>query len=174
MGIRLTAEEIESGKSAKGGYTREQLAQWGVPWPPPKGWRDALLAGKDIAILDPQEKMVESPVVPGMTAHQILHQVVMAVITRGHGDDLYDLPEVLEFFGSSLPERPPVAIDYTNWRGERATRLIRPLRIEYGSNEWHPEEQWFLVAIDLERNQQRYFAMSEIHNWDAKKSPDSD
>ncbi len=21
-----------------GGYTKEQLAAWGVPWPPPKGW----------------------------------------------------------------------------------------------------------------------------------------
>lgn len=31
--------EIEAGKSPKGGFTRKQLAKWGVPWPPPKGWR---------------------------------------------------------------------------------------------------------------------------------------
>lgn len=34
--------EVEAGKSAKGGFTRKQLAEWGVPWPPPKGWRRRL------------------------------------------------------------------------------------------------------------------------------------
>jgi hypothetical protein len=27
-----------------GGWTKETLAGWGVPWPPPKGWKAALLA----------------------------------------------------------------------------------------------------------------------------------
>src|SRR5271165_7138267 len=35
----LTDAQIEAGRSPKGGWTREQLAAWGVPWPPPKGWR---------------------------------------------------------------------------------------------------------------------------------------
>lgn len=26
-----------------GGFTRETLAGWGVPWPPPKGWKRALI-----------------------------------------------------------------------------------------------------------------------------------
>jgi hypothetical protein len=26
-----------------GGWTRAQLAEWGVPWPPPKGWKQALI-----------------------------------------------------------------------------------------------------------------------------------
>ena len=33
---RLTEEEIEAGRSPRGGWTREQLAAWGVPWPPPR------------------------------------------------------------------------------------------------------------------------------------------
>jgi hypothetical protein len=38
---------IESGRSPAGGWTREQLAVLGVPWPPPAGWaRDTL--GKTI------------------------------------------------------------------------------------------------------------------------------
>lgn len=37
-----TPEEIEAAKTANGGWTREQLAAWGVSWPPPKGWRKAL------------------------------------------------------------------------------------------------------------------------------------
>jgi hypothetical protein len=38
----LTEADIEAGKSQRGGFTREQLAAWGVPWPPPKGWRATL------------------------------------------------------------------------------------------------------------------------------------
>ncbi|MEU3490650.1 hypothetical protein [Streptomyces massasporeus] len=35
-------EEIEAARSPKGGYSRAQLAAWGVPWAPPKGWKDEL------------------------------------------------------------------------------------------------------------------------------------
>lgn len=46
--IRITAavsnEEIEAGKSPKGGWKATQLAKWGVPWPPPNGWRKQLIA----------------------------------------------------------------------------------------------------------------------------------
>lgn len=34
-----TRDEIEAAKTPAGGWTRDQLAAWGVPWPPPKGWR---------------------------------------------------------------------------------------------------------------------------------------
>lgn len=44
---RLTLAEVEAGRSPAGGYTREQLAKWGVPWPPPAGWRQALLRAED-------------------------------------------------------------------------------------------------------------------------------
>ncbi|REE72175.1 hypothetical protein C8E05_1563 [Rhodococcus wratislaviensis] len=38
-----SADEIEAAKTPKGGWTRDQLARWGVPWPPPKGWRQQLI-----------------------------------------------------------------------------------------------------------------------------------
>ena len=44
---RVTREEIEAGRSPAGGFTRAQLAAWGVPWPPPAGWLRALLRGED-------------------------------------------------------------------------------------------------------------------------------
>ena len=44
---RLSPAEIEAGRSPAGGFTREQLAAWGVPWPPPAGWLHALLHGPD-------------------------------------------------------------------------------------------------------------------------------
>ena len=38
----LTPAEIEAGRTAKGGFTRAQLAAWGVAWPPVKGWLSQL------------------------------------------------------------------------------------------------------------------------------------
>ncbi|MFI9588340.1 hypothetical protein ACIHCQ_42665 [Streptomyces sp. NPDC052236] len=35
-------KEIEAARTDKGAWTRDQLAAWGVPWPPPKGWKDEL------------------------------------------------------------------------------------------------------------------------------------
>ncbi|MET7649251.1 hypothetical protein ABZS83_37655 [Streptomyces sp. NPDC005426] len=37
-------EEIEAAKTPKGAWTRAQLAEWGIPWPPEKGWKEALVA----------------------------------------------------------------------------------------------------------------------------------
>ena len=32
-------DEVLQARTPAGGWTRQQLAEWGVPWPPPKGWR---------------------------------------------------------------------------------------------------------------------------------------
>jgi hypothetical protein len=40
---RPTAAEIDAARTPDGGWTRDQLAEWGVPWPPPKGWRKRLI-----------------------------------------------------------------------------------------------------------------------------------
>ena len=39
----VTLEEIENAKTVNGGWTKAQLKAWGVPWPPPKGWKYALV-----------------------------------------------------------------------------------------------------------------------------------
>ena len=41
---RPTRAEIDAGRTPRGAWTKAQLAEWGVPWPPPKGWRKRLLA----------------------------------------------------------------------------------------------------------------------------------
>lgn len=41
----LTEEEIEAARSPAGGWSKATLAGWGVPWPPPKGWRHRLVHG---------------------------------------------------------------------------------------------------------------------------------
>lgn len=58
-----------------------------------------------------------------------------------------------------------VMIDYTNWRGERSLRRIRPLQIDFENNEWHPETQWLLLAIDVDKGEPRAFALKNIHKW---------
>lgn len=58
-----------------------------------------------------------------------------------------------------------VLIDYTNWRGERRWRRVRPLRIEFENSEWHHETQWILHAVDVEMAANREFAMKDIHEW---------
>jgi hypothetical protein len=40
--VMPTEEEIEAARSPHGGWTKEQMASWGVPWPPPKGWKKRL------------------------------------------------------------------------------------------------------------------------------------
>ncbi len=40
---KITEAEIDAKRTAAGGWSKSDLAAWGVPWPPPKGWRKALL-----------------------------------------------------------------------------------------------------------------------------------
>jgi hypothetical protein len=56
--MRLTEAQIEAGRSPKGGWTRQQLAKWGVPWPPPKGWR-AKLTGREDRPMRTPERVVD-------------------------------------------------------------------------------------------------------------------
>lgn len=61
-----------------------------------------------------------------------------------------------------------VQIDYTNWRGDRRVRIIRPEYWEFGSNQFHPEQQWLCYAVDLSGDgMMKSFAMSGIHSWHA-------
>lgn len=58
-----------------------------------------------------------------------------------------------------------VRILYTNYRGETALRRIVPERIHFGNTDWHPENQWLLDAVDVEKNAVRSFALKDIRAW---------
>ena len=45
----LTLQDIENGKSIHGGYTKNQILEWGGDWPLVKGWKQKLI-GKTIKI----------------------------------------------------------------------------------------------------------------------------
>lgn len=134
---KITKQEIMAARSPKGGWTRKTLAQWGVPWPPPGGWKASILANgipyqsadgarpKGQAEIITQEGLqramdASAPVlVDGdpfecegdldIDAAQLLRKVVGAVISHGQGHILYDFPEVLAFFGSRIPQRHEVS-----------------------------------------------------------------
>lgn len=60
-----------------------------------------------------------------------------------------------------------VRILYTNHRGETAWRLITPQHIFYGSTIHHPVCQWLLQAHDHDKQDDRTFAIKDIHQWEA-------
>lgn len=73
-------------------------------------------------------------------------------------------PERLHSWGCGDGEL--VIIDYTNWRGKRSCRLIRPIKIWLGTTDFHTShQQWFLLAEDLVKKEHRSFAMEDIHRW---------
>jgi hypothetical protein len=40
----MTAEEINAAMTPNGGWTKSRLEEWGISWPPPKGWKTSLIA----------------------------------------------------------------------------------------------------------------------------------
>lgn len=68
----------------------------------------------------------------------------------------------------ALQKEKEVRILYTNYRGETALRVIIPERLYFGSTEWHPEPQWLLEAMDVDKEQSRSFAMKDIRAWIAE------
>lgn len=61
--------------------------------------------------------------------------------------------------------RQKVKILYKNYRGKTAVRTIIPLKIWFGSTDWHPESQWLFDVIDCEKNAIRSFALKDILSW---------
>lgn len=51
---------------------------------------------------------------------------------------------------------------YTNHKGEKAFRTVRPTKLYYGESEWHHGKQWLLNGICHDRNELRTFAIKDI------------
>jgi len=59
-----------------------------------------------------------------------------------------------------------VLIDYTNYKGRRSIRRIKPQSIHFAEgNPYHPEPQRLLVATDLEDGLLKTWSMHNIHRW---------
>ncbi len=59
----------------------------------------------------------------------------------------------------------PLKFLYKNWKGETREREVEPIKVWFGKTEFHPEEQWFLKAKDLEKNEERDFALLDIEKF---------
>lgn len=59
-------------------------------------------------------------------------------------------------------DKRQVSFRYTNWRGETAIRTVVPEGIWFGVTEWHPTEQWFLKARDVQKGELRDFAFLDM------------
>ena len=62
-----------------------------------------------------------------------------------------------------------VEIDYTNHKGKRSIRLIRPMRLWFGSTAFHPIAGWHCESFDLQKMETRDFAMDNVHSWKRKE-----
>jgi hypothetical protein len=51
---------------------------------------------------------------------------------------------------------------YTNWKGETTIRTIKPIKVWFGTTEFHKGKHWFLKAIDIEKQAERDYAMDDI------------
>jgi hypothetical protein len=101
--LRLTAEEIDAAKTAKGGWDRATLANWGIPWPPPKGWRQMLIEGAPIPLPGVDGEPATSTRPSACPEAKLLHQVVMAVIEAGQGDILAGIDGINAYYGTNIP-----------------------------------------------------------------------
>lgn len=55
-----------------------------------------------------------------------------------------------------------LTFDYINWEGKRGVRNVKPIKIWYGETQFHKEKQWFLKALDIDKNAERDFALKDI------------
>ena len=87
MTMKLTDQQIEAGKSPRGDWTRKTLAGWGVPWPPPKGWRAALLVGRPIPERRSRRgrKKMNGPAKLAQLENHV-YRLAAFLIERGHHD----------------------------------------------------------------------------------------
>lgn len=64
-------------------------------------------------------------------------------------------PKILVF---GVPNR----VMYTNYKGETRPRNITPINFWYGHTEYHKDDQWFIKALDNEKNQVRDFTVNDM------------
>lgn len=58
----------------------------------------------------------------------------------------------------------PLRLLYTNWRGKMSFRRVIPKSVAFKSTEFHPEPQWIMTAMDVDKNELRDFAMRDMQS----------
>lgn len=111
----------------------------------------------DVQMREIGRLMAEAPDLT--TIHEIRVAAMAAAVEHVRGMDA--ISALLgEAPGGASEARPAVTLPYRNWRGETALRTFTPIRLWFGSDEWHPEPQWLLTAICAEKGAERDFALA--------------
>jgi predicted DNA-binding transcriptional regulator YafY len=62
---------------------------------------------------------------------------------------------------------PCLKIEYTNYKGVRSWRTIRPIALYHGEHRpFYHGKRWLLRAWDVDRQAERVFDVHKIHGWD--------
>lgn len=67
-----------------------------------------------------------------------------------------------------MDSKKTVTIVYTNYKGITSSRSIIPIEIIFGHNNWHKDDQWLMRAFDIQKNEERTFAIKDIKSWNTK------
>jgi predicted DNA-binding transcriptional regulator YafY len=60
--------------------------------------------------------------------------------------------------------KEPLYFSYVNWKGEVGNRKVIPLEVVFETNEFHGSEPlWLMKALDLDKNEIRYFDLNKIN-----------
>lgn len=52
--------------------------------------------------------------------------------------------------------------NYKNYKGVTSLRRVQLIGLDYGSNKWYPDDQWFARCYDFDKHDFRSFALEKI------------
>lgn len=55
-----------------------------------------------------------------------------------------------------------IKFKYVNWQGETGIRTVKPIKLWFGTTEFHPDNHWFLKAFDIDKDAERDYAIEDI------------
>lgn len=55
-----------------------------------------------------------------------------------------------------------IKFKYVNWQGETGIRTVKPIKLWFGTTEFHKGQHWFLKAFDLDKQAERDYAIEDI------------
>ncbi len=55
-----------------------------------------------------------------------------------------------------------IRFKYTNWKGETGIRTVKPIKLWFGTTEFHKGHHWFLKAFDVDKQAERDYAIEDI------------
>lgn len=70
--------------------------------------------------------------------------------------------DLLALLTEAIEGKQVLKFIYTNYKGETSERHVSPLRLYEGSTQYHRDIQWLLQAMDLDKNENRNFAVRDI------------